>query len=229
MAAHPSFAGCRVAVFDAYGTLFDVAAAARRLAPRIGPEAGRLAEIWRAKQLQYTWLRSLMGRYADFWTVTGEALDFALEATGIRGEGLRGELMDLYRRLDAYDDVKPMLGRLKAAGMKTAILSNGEPGMLAQAVDSAGIGGLLDDVISVHELGIYKPHPLVYALVERRLGPAPAEVVFLSSNGWDAAAAGAFGFRVAWVNRSGQPMERLPAAPDATITGLDGLPPLLGL
>jgi len=210
----------RAFVFDAYGTLFDVAAAAREAAAADpdGPLTAhwpRLAEIWRDRQLQYTWLRAVTGDHADFWTVTCDGLDFALEALGLDGDvALRDRLRGLYRRLSAYPEVAQTLRALREAGMRTAILSNGSPGMLADAVTSAGLDDLLDAVISVEAVGVFKPDARVYALSERTLGVAPAQTVFVSSNGWDAACATGFGFRTLWVNRAGAPVERMPWRPD---------------
>ena len=227
--AHPRFSEIGACVFDAYGTLFDYSAAAARHGAALGDKAAPLAELWRLKQLQYTWLRSLMGRYAGFWQVTGDALDYAMAALDIEDEELRAGLMDAYRTLDAYPEVPQTLATLRAHGLKCAILSNGEPGMLEPAVAAAGIADSLDAVLSVDEVGIYKPHPSVYQLVVDRLGVPAAAVSFQSSNAWDANGAAAFGFRVAWCNRFGQGPERVPEAPDAEITTLAALPALLGI
>ncbi len=227
--AHPRFTDIGACVFDAYGTLFDYNSAAQRHSAALGEKAARLSDVWRVKQLQYTWLRSLMGQYTAFWQVTGEALDYAMEAVGIDDPALREKLMDAYLSLEAYPEVPTLLSDLKARGIKTAILSNGEPKMLDAAVSAAGIGGSLDAVLSVEDVGIYKPHPSVYQLVVDRLGVAPERVSFQSSNAWDANGAAAFGFRVAWCNRFGQGRERLPSQPDAEITTLAELPALLGL
>ncbi|HET8727625.1 MAG TPA: haloacid dehalogenase type II [Alphaproteobacteria bacterium] len=221
--------GIKACVFDAYGTLFDVASPVDRLRGELGADAGRLTAVWRAKQLEYTWLRSLMGRHADFRQVTGDALDFALADTGLEPDGLRERLMDGYLTLDAYADAAPGLDRLRTAGLKTAILSNGSPEMLDAATKSAGLRGRLDAVLSVEEVGVYKPHASVYRLAVERLGVPKEGICFVSSNGWDAAGAATFGFRVAWLNRAGRPAERLPDAPDAEIAGLDRLPGILGL
>ena len=226
---HPRFGDTAVCVFDAYGTLFDYNAAARRHDAVLGDRATALAEAWRLKQLHYTWLRSLMGRYAPFWQVTGDALDYAMAALGIEDRALRASLMDAYLTLDAYPEVPETLATLKAHGLKTAILSNGEPRMLAAAVEAAAIGDRLDAVLSVEEVGIYKPHPSVYQLVVDRLEVPAERVSFQSSNAWDANGAAAFGFRVAWCNRFGQGREHLPSQPDAEITTLAELPALLGL
>lgn len=221
-------AGCRAVVFDAYGTLFDVASAAERASDVLGDRWRPLAELWRAKQLQYTWLRSLMGRHADFWQLTGDGLDFAMETLGIDDPGLRRRLMDLYEALDAYPEAHDVLARLRDGGLRLAILSNGSPAMLEAAARSARLAPLLDAVISVEEVGVYKPAPPVYALAPRRLGVNPGQVAFVSSNGWDVHGAAAFGFRVAWCNRAGQVAERLPGAPAAVIASLAELPALLG-
>lgn len=218
-------------IFDAYGTLFDVAAAARLAAaePRRAALAAvwpRLADDWRRKQLEYSWLRAVMGRHADFWTVTKDALDWALEANGLADPELRPRLLALYRELPAYAEVPTTLAALKARGLATAILSNGSPPMLAAAVASAGIGSLLDDVLSVESVGVFKPDARVYGLVTERFGCARDEVLFVSSNGWDAAAAAGYGFRTAWVNRAGLPVERLPARPHHEIPDLTPIPDL---
>ena len=220
--------GIRACVFDAYGTLFDYGSAAERCRDALGDKLGPLNALWRDKQIQYTWLRSLTGQHADFWQVTGDALDFALEALGIASGTLRARLMDLYLALDAFPEVPEMLRRLKAAGVKTAILSNGSPRMLAAAVAHAKIGALLDAVLSVEEVGIFKPHPKVYRLAVDRLGVPAATIAFQSSNGWDAYGAAAFGMRVVWCNRSGQRRERLPAPPEREIRTLAELPALVG-
>jgi 2-haloacid dehalogenase len=221
--------GIKACVFDAYGTLFDFNTAAGRCADDLGDTADKLSEIWRTKQLQYTWLRSLMGDYADFWQVTGDALDYALATLSIDDPDLRTKLMQLYMHLDAYPEVKAMLERLDGAGMKTAILSNGSMEMLDAAVSNAELSDLLDAILSVDDLGIYKPHPSVYQLAVDRLGLAPTEICFQSSNSWDAVGAAHFGFRVVWVNRFGQARELLPGQPDREIQSLAELPDLLGL
>lgn len=222
----------RACVFDAYGTLFDVAGAARLAAAEPGGQVlaaswPKLAEDWRRKQLEYTWLRAVTGRHVDFWQVTQDGLDWALAAAGLAADaGLRARLLDLYRRLPAYPEVPAMLAALKDRGFATAILSNGAPGMLADAVASAGIEPLLDAVLSVEEVGIFKPAAPVYGLVARQFGTAPSEVLFASSNGWDAAAAADYGFVTAWVNRAGLPADRLPGTPAAVLPDLSALPEL---
>jgi 2-haloacid dehalogenase len=226
--ADPNLAGIKACVFDAYGTLFDFASAASGCAELLGDKRAALTALWRDKQLQYTWLRAIEGRHADFWAVTGDALDFALEALLLPERGLRERLMELYLTLSAFPEVAPVLRALKAAGLGTAILSNGSPAMLRAAVANAGLGALIDPVISVEEVGVYKPHPKVYQLAVDRLALAPDAILFLSSNAWDAYAASAFGLRVVWCNRYGQGKERLPGAPDREIRALGELPGLVG-
>ncbi len=219
--------GIDACVFDAYGTLFDFNAATERCRAELGDKTEALSSLWRRKQLEYTWLRSLMGRYASFWQVTGEALDSAMKSLALNDAVLRARLLELYLTLDAYPDVAEVLEQLKAAEHETAIPSNGSPEMLAAAVSRAGIGGLLDAVLSVEEVGIFKPHPAVYQLAVDRLGIEASRIVFLSANAWDAAGAAAFGFRAVWINRSGQGREPLPAQPETEITSLAELPALL--
>ncbi len=216
--------GIRACVFDAYGTLFDVTSAAVRAKDALGKRWQPLSDLWRTKQLQYTWLRALMGRHVDFWQVTGDALDYAMASLAIQDASLRSRLMNLYLELDAYPEVKETLSRLKAAGLRLAILSNGAPRMLAAAVKNSGLAELIDDVFSVEEVGVYKPHPKVYGLAAERLAIAREQVCFLSSNAWDAYAAKAFGFRVLWCNRFEQAPERIPERPDGEITTLAALP-----
>ena len=221
-------------VFDAYGTLFDVAAAARQAASepefaRIAPVWPSLAEHWRQKQLQYTWLRAVAGAHTDFWTVTQESLDWALEKTGHAGDpALRDRLLALYRELECYPEVNRMLTDLRTAGLATAILSNGAPEMLDSAVRSAGIESLLDAVLSVESVGVFKPHARVYDLVGAHFGTARENVLFVSSNGWDAACASGYGFRTVWVNRAGDPVDRLPWTPQDILPDLSGVPGIAG-
>jgi len=215
-------------VFDAYGTLFDVAAAARIAAAEPGREEfakhwPKIAEIWRLKQLQYSWLRAVADAHTDFWDVTQDGLDFALEAVGINDPELRERLLALYWELQAYPEVPEMLGGLKAAGLQTAILSNGSMKMLEGAVNSAGITDMLDAVLSVDDTQVFKPHVSVYDLVGKRFGTAPSDVLFVSSNGWDAAAAKKNGFQTVWANRAGDPVDRLPWKPDQIVSDLTGI------
>ncbi len=226
--ARPRLDNIAACVFDAYGTLFDVNAAAARCREELGESWRPLAELWRAKQLQYTWLRGLMGAHEDFWRVTGEALDFAMSSLDLDDAPLRARLMELYLSLDAYGEVAGVLGRLKAGGVRTAILSNGSPRMLEAAVANAGLEDSLDAVLSVEEVGVFKPHPSVYRLAEERLGLPAGRMSFQSSNAWDAHAASLFGYRVVWVNRFGQARERLPGAPDLELATLEELPAIVG-
>ncbi len=221
--------GVKACVFDAYGTLFDYASAAASCRDVLGDELDRLTALWRDKQLQYTWLRAIQGRHADFWQVTGDALDYALGVLGIDDAALRHRLMNLYLTLDAFPEVPGMLARLKAAAMRTAILSNGSPDMLRAAVEGAGLRHLIDDILSVEEVGVYKPHPKVYQLAVDRLGVASSAIAFQSSNAWDAYAASAFGMKVVWCNRYSLPRERLPGAPDREVRSLAELPALVGV
>ena len=224
----PPLIGIRACVFDAYGTLFDFASAAAGCRDMLGERTGQLSQLWRDKQLQYSWLRTLQGRHADFWQVTGDALDFALETLDIADPALRERLLNLYLTLEVFPEVPDVLRRLKLAGLRLAILSNGSPRMLAAAVGHAGIAELFDAVLSVEEAGVYKTHPKVYQLAVDRLG-VPAEAIsFQSANAWDAYAASAFGMRVVWCNRYGQRPERLPGAPDRVVRDLAQLPALLG-
>ena len=227
--SHPDFQDIKACVFDAYGTLFDVHSAVARGGAALGDKAQAVSDLWRQKQLEYTWLRSLMGAHTDFWQVTREALEYALASYGVENLALRDGLMELYLSLDAYPEVPDALEALRKAGLKTAILSNGSPTMLDSAVASAAIADSLDALLSVEEVGIYKPDPRVYQLAVDRLDVQPAEICFLSSNAWDAVAAAHFGFKVAWINRFNKARERLPAQPQAEITNLMELPPLLGV
>ncbi len=210
-------------VFDAYGTLFDVHSAVARHAGEIGPEAARLSDMWRTKQLEYTWVRSLSGRYRDFQALTEESLDYAAARCGGLAPGLREKLLAAYAVLDAFPEAAATLDALRARGAKTAILSNGTPAMLERAVASAGLASRLDAILSVDPLQIYKTAPAAYEIIEAQLGTAPPQVSFLSSNGWDIAGATAFGLRCIWVNRLGLPDEYGELAPAAVVKSLDGL------
>lgn len=217
----------RACVFDAYGTLFDFASAAASCRDVLGERAGPLTALWRDKQLQYTWLRGLQGLHAPFWQVTGDALDYSLASLQIDDPMLRERLMGLYRTLACFEEVPAVLRALREAGYITAILSNGSPEMLDSAVRAAGLESLLDHVLSVDSVGVFKPHRSVYQLAVDTLGVPATEISFQSSNAWDAHAASAFGMRVVWCNRYGQPPERLPGTPDHQIKTLAELPALL--
>lgn len=219
-------------VFDAYGTLFDTNAAFRKAAedpsfPQIRAVWPKVSAAWRAKQLQYTWLRAVTGHHIDFWQVTKDALDWALEADDLTNPALREHLLALYWELETFPEVPRLLGDLKAAGLTTAILSNGSRDMLNGAVTSAGLEADLDALLSVDSVGVFKPSPQVYDLVQQTLGQRPDQVLFVSSNGWDVASAAAYGFQTLWVNRAGDPMDRLPATPDRTAPDLSAIPALL--
>lgn len=216
--------GVKACLFDAYGTLFDVSSVARGAQDELGDGWQALSDLWRSKQLQYTWLRGLGGHHADFWQVTGDALDFAMATLKINNLSLRERLMGLYLGLSAYPEVPQVLRRLLDGGIRTAILSNGTPAMLASAVANAGLTEQFDAVLSVEQVGVYKPHPKVYQLAVEHLGIEADQICFLSSNSWDAYSAKAFGYRVLWCNRFAQVPERIPAVPDAEISDLSGLP-----
>ncbi len=218
-------------VFDAYGTLFDVTSAARRAADEPGNAAlqdnwQQIARDWRQKQLQYTWLRAVTGAHCDFWEVTQNGLDWALENASISDPHLRERLLALYWELAAYPEVPAMLAALKTAGYRTAILSNGSPDMLQAAVRSAGVAGDLDDVLSVETAGVFKPHTSVYELVGKRFDCAKHDVLFVSSNGWDAGCATGYGFNCVWVNRAAEPVDRLPWIPAHSTKDLTDIPAL---
>lgn len=219
----------KACIFDAYGTLFDVNAAARALAGELGTDWQPLAETWRAKQLNYSWLRSLMGgAHVDFWQVTADALDYALDERKLNRPDLRQRLLDLYYNLACFPEVPDMLRRLKQAGLITGILSNGAPAMLQAACQSSGIADLIDHCISVEEVGIYKPDPRIYRLVTDRLKMPASAIAFHSSNGWDIHAGKRAGFHAIWINRSGQPTERLPNPPDVVLKNLSDVPAIVG-
>jgi 2-haloacid dehalogenase len=221
--------GIEMCVFDAYGTLFDFNSAVARHRGAIGPAADTLSEMWRQKQIQYTWLRNGMGAYAPFWQVTGEALDHCLAAHGIADPVVRERLMGAYLALDPFPEVTDMLVRLTDAGTRTAILSNGNPGMLDPMVAASGLASRFEAVLSVDEVHAFKPDPRVYRLVEARCGVTPDKVCFLSSNCWDAHGAAQFGFRTVWVNRAGAPDDNLPGTLAGQIRDLSGLPDLIGV
>jgi 2-haloacid dehalogenase len=213
-------------VFDAYGTLFDVHSAASRHAAQIGPQSERLSQIWRTKHLEYTWIHAATDRHTTFWTLAERSLDFAAASTGGLSDDLKAKLLDAYRTLRAYPEVADLLSALKARGCTTSILTNGDPDMIADAVRAAGIGALLDHVITVHEAGIFKPHAAVYRLATDRLACAPHDISFQSSNRWDVAGAQVFGCKTVWVNRTGAPEEYPDMPPDHILPTLTALPEL---
>ena len=223
------FQNIKACVFDAYGTLFDFNSAVGRHRERLGNVADQVSALWRTKQLEYTWLRSLMGKHAEFWQVTQDALDYALDAFAVTDRNLRNDIINTYLELDCYPDVKGTLKKLKAGGLQLVILSNGTPAMLDAAVKSSGLTNLIDRILSVEEVGIYKPDQRVYRLATDRLNLQAKQIVFLSANAWDAVGAANAGLRVAWINRFGQRRERLPSQPDVEIKSLAELPTLLGI
>jgi len=224
-----SLDGVQACVFDAYGTLFDFASAAARC-PDI-PEDSRMAltTLWRDKQLQYAWLRTLESRYADFWQVTGEALDFALESLDLAKPALRERLMELYLGLEPFPEVPAVLEALRRAGLRTAILSNGSPMMLEALVKRSSLEAMFDAILSVDAVRAFKTHPDVYQYALDSLDLPASAIAFQSSNAWDAHGASDFGMRVVWCNRYGQRRERLPGDPDFEIRTLAELPALLGV
>jgi 2-haloacid dehalogenase len=213
----------KAVIFDAYGTLFDVHSAVGRHMAQVGPDAARFSDVWRTKQLEYSWVLSLAGRYEPFWTLTEQALDFAFARFPDVDRAIRPLLLEAYRTLDAYPEVRRTLQGLRTRGLRTGILSNGDPGMLKAAVDSANLAGDLDVVLSVDAVRIFKTSPRSYDLVLQALSITASEVVFVSSNRWDIAGAAAFGFTPIWVNRLGLPDEYAELPPSAVIASLDRL------
>lgn len=213
----------KIYVFDAYGTLFDIHSAVRAFSAEIGPKADRLSELWRSKQIEYTWILTLAGRYRPFDELTREALDFAAHMIGGLSAELKTRLMGAYAHLEAYADVAPVLTKLKATGAKIAIFSNGTPGMLAKATRAANLEGLIDISLSVDAIRLYKTHPLSYKLVTDYYQCAPSDIQFQSSNRWDVAGASAYGFTCNWVNRTGMPEEYAALAPARVISSLNEL------
>ncbi len=224
-----ALARTEICVFDAYGTLFDFNSAVARHRGAVGPRADALSDMWRAKQIQYTWLRNGMGAYTKFWQVTGEALDHCLAAHAITDVGVRDKLMGAYLALDPFPEVPAMLDTLKRAGKRLAILSNGNPEMLDPMVAASGLADRFEAVLSVDDAQVFKPDARTYRLVEKRCGLKPDKVCFLSSNCWDAHGAAHFGFTTVWVNRAGAPDDNLPGTTVAEIRDLSHLPSLLGV
>jgi len=212
-------------VFDAYGTLFDVHSAASRFRDEIA-DWSHLSYLWRTKHLEYTWIHAQTGRHIPFWTLAQRSLDYAIAATGGVPPGVRDDLLSAYRTLSAYPDVADVLRGLKQGGARLAILTNGDPDMIDDAVASAGLRDLLDDIITVHEAGVYKPNAAVYRLASDRFGVAPQQISFQSSNRWDVAGGKVFGFHCVWVNRQGAP-DQYPDMPADLV--VEDLKPLLSL
>ena len=211
----------KACVFDAYGTLFDVNAACRELSKEVGDNWEKLASLWRLRQVEYTWLRNSMDEYIDFWQITSDALDYAMETLGIENNELREELLNLYLKLEAYPEVNDLLKKLKQRGLKTGILSNGSMKMLNSAVDNANIREYLDEILSVEDCKIYKPSSKVYDLVKIKMQIGKENVLFFSSNAWDMHAASNYGFKTIWVNRFNAKLERLPGKPIDIVNSLD--------
>jgi 2-haloacid dehalogenase len=215
--------------FDAYGTLLDLNGAIAPVAARLGHRATRLLEVWRATQLQYTWLRSLMARHADFAQVTSDALEYACATVGADAAELQPMLRDAFYHLPAYADAGPLLRALRGGGLKTAVLSNGTPAMLEAGLSAAGLRSLIDAVLSVEQVQTYKPSPAVYHLASAALRVAPQALAFVSANAWDAAGAASAGLHVIWINRTGAPPERLPYGPAIELTSLAAVAAALGV
>jgi 2-haloacid dehalogenase len=212
-------------VFDAYGTLFDTGSATLRHAAEIGPKAPELATLWRTKTLEASWIHALAGKPTTFRKLLKSGLNYALSATGITTPGLSEKLIAGYDDLAPYPDVKDALTALRKKRSRIAILSNGDPDMLDKAVRSAGLDGLIDHILSAHEVGIFKPSSRVYRLAMTKFGATREEITYVSANRWDVAGASAFGFSTtAWLNRSHAPDEYLDMPPSLTIPDLHSLP-----
>ena len=224
-----ALSGTEICVFDAYGTLFDFNSAVARYRGAVGPKADALSDLWRSKQIQYTWLRNSMAAYAKFWQVTGEALYHCLAVHDIEDPGVREKLLSAYLALDPFPEVPAMLDRLKRAGVRLAILSNGNPEMLDRMVAASKLADRFEAVLSVDAVKVFKPDPKVYRLVEARCGVKPDKVCFLSSNCWDAHGAAYFGFPAVWVNRAGAADDNLPGTLSNQIRDLSHLPALIGV
>ena len=212
----------KVCAFDAYGTCFDINSAAENLSKEIGENWLEFSTTWRTTQLEYTWLRSLMKKHADFWKVTEDSLDFAIESHKI-DKKFRNQLLDLYKNLKSYPELKDCLEDLKNKKIKTCILSNGSPTLLDELTNHAGIENLFDDIISIEEVGVYKPDPSVYELVTKKYDCKPSEVCFMSSNTWDVVGGGVFGYHSVWVDRFGKVFDKLEYKPETKIKDLSEL------
>ncbi len=208
--ASPILSNIAACVFDAYGTLYDFNSAAAKCRDALGAKAAPLADLWRQKQLQYTWLRSLMGTYVPFWQLTADALDYSLETLAIDDQSVRARLMNAWLELDTFPEISAALAALKKKGIRLAILSNGSPDMLAAAAKSSGLDKVLEASLSVHSVGIFKPDRRVYQLATEHFKQPANRIAFFSSNAWDAHGGAHFGFQTVWVNRAGQKRERIP-------------------
>ena len=221
-----------ICIFDAYGTLFDVTSATRIVANEeeyssFPNHSVKVSNSWRIKQLEYSWLRNIMHEYIDFWQITKDALDFALEENQIKNEKLRQRLLDVYWNLSAYPEAHDVLTTLKANNIQTGILSNGSNQMLNSAAVSANLKNYLDKIISIDGIEIYKPDPKVYQMVLDQFNCKIEEVLFISSNGWDIAGASKFGFTTLWVNRNLIPKDRLTFMPNKITNNLSTIPNIL--
>ncbi|WP_276118842.1 haloacid dehalogenase type II [Pararhizobium qamdonense] len=210
-------------VFDAYGTLFDVHAAVRRHSAAIGPDGQAFSDLWRAKQLEYSWIRTLMGTYTDFWALTEQSLDYAFARFPSADKTLKAALLDAYWHLDCYPEVPSVLKHLKDQGARIAILSNGTPQMLQSAVKKAGLDLIIDDIFSVEAVKAFKTVPSVYDMVTTTYRLYPDAVSFQSSNRWDIAGATKFGFRTVWINRTNMPDEYADFGPALILPSLESL------
>jgi 2-haloacid dehalogenase len=214
----------RACVFDAYGTLFDVGDVAVEVMEKAGVDGKAFCDLWRSRQIEYSWVRAITGHHVDFWQVTRDALDYTLESFGLSDSTLGSSVMDRYLILPIFADVIPALEQLRAGGLRPAVLSNGTAHMLSAILGHAGVAEHFEALLSVDEVGVFKPHPRVYALAPERLSLPVEQICYVSSNGWDAWSAKTFGFRVVWCNRRARPRERLPSAPDGEVADLRNLP-----
>ena len=217
----------KVCIFDAYGTLFDVNAACRELSKEVGEQWQELATLWRLRQVEYTWLRNSMNEYINFWNITEDALEYAMETLNIKNKELKNKLLDLYLKLEAYPEVEKVLMQLKKEGYQTGILSNGSEEMLASAVKNAKLENLLDKVLSVEKCKVYKPSSKVYDLVEKEFKINKINCAFFSSNAWDMHAAAHYGFKTIWVNRFEGNLEKLPGKPYKIVQTLEKIVDIL--
>jgi len=209
-------------IFDAYGTLFDVNSAAEKCKEKIGDKWESFANYWRTTQLQYTWLRSLMDRHKDFWQVTEDSLDKSMKAFNI-DSSMRSELLDLYKILSTFPEVKEVLNKLKEKNYKLAILSNGTPSLLNELVNSNNLNSIFDDIFSIEEAGIYKPSSKVYDIPIKKFKIQKDEVIFLSANTWDVSGGGNYGYNSVWVNRNNNIFDSLDYIPQNQVKNLEGL------
>jgi 2-haloacid dehalogenase len=215
-------------VFDAYGTLLDLTSAIAPHERALGDRGPELLARWRAKQLEYTWLRTIIRCHADFDEVTRDALAYAFEAVGLDDRELESALLGSFRALRAYPDAAPLLEALRRGGIRTAVLSNGTPATLAGALEGAGLAPWLDAILSVERVGCFKPAPPVYALATQALGEPADRIMFVSANGWDVAGAANAGLHAVWINRTGAPAERLPAGPRHVVRSLTEIQEIVG-